>query len=47
MLTDENSLRCRRSNGSFRAWFLSYGAARLFAADPANVAYHNDVPQMC
>ena len=47
MVTDENSMRCRRSNGSFRAWFATRADAISFAKGPHNPAYHGDVPVQC
>jgi thiamine monophosphate synthase len=40
-------MKCRRSNGSFRAWFPTKEAAEAFAADPRNVAYQGDIPVLC
>ena len=39
--------RCRRSNGTLRAWFATKEEAEAFAADPRNIAYHGDVPVCC
>lgn len=39
--------RCRRANGTLRAWFPTRAEAETFAADPANTAYHGDVPVLC
>ena len=39
--------RCRRSNGTLRAWFATKEEAEAFAANPVNVHYHGDVPVLC
>ncbi len=39
--------RCRRSNGTPRAWFATKEEALAFEADARNVAYHGDVPVLC
>jgi hypothetical protein len=39
--------RCRRSNGTLRAWFATSAEAIAFAANPANVGYQGDVPVRC
>ena len=39
--------RCRRSNGTPRAWFATKEEALAFEADPRNVEYHGDVPVLC
>jgi hypothetical protein len=39
--------RCRRSNGTLRAWFATKDEAEAFAADPVNVHYHGDIPVLC
>lgn len=39
--------RCKRDNGTLRAHFYSRASAEQFAADPGNVAYHGDIPQLC
>jgi hypothetical protein len=40
--------RCRRANGTLRAWFATREEAEAFAADPANwPAYKNDIPVLC
>jgi len=39
--------RCKRSNGSPRAWFPTEAQAIAFSKDPANVAYHGDVAVQC
>ena len=41
------NLRCRRASGNLRAWFDTREDAEAFAADPANTAYHGDVPVLC
>jgi hypothetical protein len=38
---------CKRSNGSYRAFFETKEAAEAFAADPANTAYHGDLAHHC
>jgi hypothetical protein len=38
---------CRRSTGTFRAYFDSQAEAVAYAADPRNVDYHEDVPVFC
>lgn len=38
---------CKRSNGTERAWFRTRKEAEVFAADPANPAYHGDIPALC
>ena len=43
-----NSLnRCRRANGTLRAWFATAADAEAFAANPANTAYRDDIPVLC
>jgi hypothetical protein len=39
--------RCRRSNGTLRAWFSTAADAVAFAENPANTAYHGDVAVEC
>src|ERR1700730_17539934 len=34
--------RCRRSNGTLRAWFATAAQAVAFAENPADVAYQGD-----
>jgi hypothetical protein len=36
--------RCRRSNGSLRAWFATKAEAIALAGNPMNTAYHGDIP---
>jgi hypothetical protein len=38
---------CRRQSGKFRAYFSTEEAAKQFAANPANTAYHEDVAHEC
>jgi hypothetical protein len=38
---------CRRSDGTFRAWFATRAEAVAFAKNPLNPAYHGDVPVLC
>ncbi len=38
---------CRRQSGSFRAYFYTRKEAEVFAADPANPAYHGDIAHQC
>jgi len=38
---------CRRSSGSFRAYFNTQAAAESFATDPRNVDYHGDIAHLC
>lgn len=40
-------MKCRRPNGTLRAWFATKEEAEAFAADPRNTAYHGDVPVLC
>jgi len=42
-----NEKRCRRLNGSERAWFSSKEEAEAFAADPRNTHYQGDVAVLC
>jgi hypothetical protein len=39
--------RCRRSNGTPRAWFATKAEAVAFAENPMNTAYHGDIPVLC
>jgi hypothetical protein len=39
--------RCRRSNGTLRAWFATGEEAVAFAENPMNTAYYGDVPVLC
>jgi len=39
--------RCRRSNGTLRAWFATATEAVAFAENPRNAAYHGDVAVQC
>jgi hypothetical protein len=39
--------RCRRSNGTLRAWFATKAEAVAFAENPANTAYHGDIQVLC
>ena len=39
--------RCRRSNGTLRAWFATVEEAVAFAENPLNTAYHGDVAVRC
>jgi hypothetical protein len=39
--------RCRRSNGTLRAWFETAAEAVAFAENPLNTAYHGDVAVQC
>lgn len=40
--------RCRRSNGTFRAWFANAAEAVAFATNPANhPVYQGDVAVQC
>ena len=39
--------RCRRSNGTLRAWFATRAEAVAFAVNPMNTAYHGDIPVRC
>jgi hypothetical protein len=38
---------CRRSSGSFRAYFNTQADAEAFEADPRNVDYHGDIAHHC
>jgi len=38
---------CKRSTGTERAWFRTREEAEAFAANPANPAYHGDIPALC
>jgi hypothetical protein len=40
-------MRCRRANGTERAWFATKEDAEAFAADPKNVRYRGDIPVLC
>jgi hypothetical protein len=39
--------RCRRWNGTLRAWFATAAEAVAFAENPLNTAYHGDVAVQC
>jgi hypothetical protein len=39
--------RCKRQNGTDRAWFASEVEAIAFSVNPHNVPYHGDVPILC
>lgn len=39
--------RCKRSSGTERAFFDTREQAIVFSKDPANQAYHGDVPVLC
>jgi hypothetical protein len=39
--------RCRRSDGTFRAWFATAPEAVAFAENPANTSYQGDVAVHC
>jgi hypothetical protein len=39
--------RCRRSNGTLRAWFSTAAEAVAFAENPLNTAYLGDVAVQC
>jgi len=39
--------RCRRPNGTLRAWFATAAEAVAFAENPTNVAYRGDVAVLC
>jgi hypothetical protein len=39
--------RCRRQNGTLRAWFATRADAVAFEANPLNSAYHGDLPVLC
>jgi len=43
----ESPNRCRRSNGTLRAWFASKEEAVAFSKNPMNTAYHGDIPVLC
>jgi hypothetical protein len=38
---------CKRTTGTYRAWFVTREEAERFAADPANTAYHGDIAHLC
>ena len=38
---------CLRTNGTRRAHFQTKEAAEVFAANPANTAYHGDLAHLC
>jgi hypothetical protein len=38
---------CKRPSGTERAWFRTREEAEVFAGDPANPAYHGDIPELC
>ena len=45
-MTSQN--RCRRSNGTLRAWFATQEEAEAFAQNPANwPTYRGDIPVLC
>jgi hypothetical protein len=46
-ISKEFAARCRRPNGTLRAWFATREEAEAFEADPQNVAYHGDVVVLC
>ena len=39
--------RCRRSNGTLRAWFATREEAVAYAENPTNTAYRGDIPVRC
>jgi hypothetical protein len=39
--------RCRRSNGTLRAWFATAAEAVAFAENPLNASYQGDVAVQC
>jgi hypothetical protein len=39
--------RCRRPNGTLRAYFATAAEAVAFADNPANIAYQGDVAVLC
>ena len=39
--------RCRRSNGTERAWFATKEEAVAFSVSAVNAAYHGDIPVLC
>src|ERR1700723_266188 len=39
--------RCRRSNGTLRAWFGTKAEAVAFAENPINTANNGDIPGLC
>jgi hypothetical protein len=39
--------RCKRSNGTERAWFRTREEAEAFAQLPANPAYDGDIARLC
>jgi hypothetical protein len=39
--------RCRRASGTLRARFSTRAEAIAFAENPANPAYHGDIPVRC
>jgi len=43
----DQQIRCRRSNGTLRAWFETAEEAVAFAENPLNTAYHGDVAVQC
>ena len=38
---------CKRSNGTTRAYFETMEEAEVFAADPRNPAYTDDIAHFC
>ena len=45
--SEEQTNRCRRPSGTFRAWFQTAQEAVAFAENPANQAYQGDVAVRC
>jgi hypothetical protein len=43
----EEHIRCKRPSGTERASFRTREEAEVFAADPANPGYHEDIPSLC
>jgi hypothetical protein len=43
----EMTERCKRTNGTERAWFRTREEAEAFAQHPANPAYHGDIAHLC
>ncbi len=46
-IEDNLRVHCKRQSGTDRAWFRTREEAEVFAADPANPAYHGDIPALC
>lgn len=46
-MTDKILEPCRRTSGSYRAYFNTQEEAQAFARDPMNIDYHGDIAHHC